>query len=109
VTAARLRDLPRRHVCDRDVPVAVGFRSRLLGLAWLPRSRAGSGLLIPTCASVHTVGMRFLLDLVFLDRDGRPLALHLRVPPCRLVRCHGADAVLEIPSPQGGESSVGGT
>jgi uncharacterized membrane protein (UPF0127 family) len=91
------------------VPVAGGFRSRLLGLAWLRRERAGAGLLIPACASVHTIGMRFRLDLVFLDERGRPLAIHRGVPPFRLVRCHGAAAVLEIPSRQGGESPAGPT
>jgi hypothetical protein len=47
--------------------------------------------------------MRFDLDLVFLDEDGRPLARFTRVPPNRLVWHRGAAAVLEIPSRQGGE------
>ena len=54
----------------REVPVATGFRARLLGLACLDREEAGPGLLIPRCASVHTFGMRFALDLVFLDATG---------------------------------------
>jgi hypothetical protein len=101
--AARLRALPSREVDGSAVPVAGGFRARLLGLAGLPRERAGAGLLIPRCSSVHTFGMRFDLDLVFLDEDGRPLARFTRVPPNRLVWHRGAAAVLEIPSRQGGE------
>jgi len=85
------------------VPVATGFRARLLGLCGLRRERAGVGLLIPRCSSVHTFGMRFALDLVFLDRAGRPLSIHRAVPPRRLVWHRGAAAVLEIPAPQGGE------
>ena len=88
------------------MPVAVGFRARLLGLAWLDRRQAGAGLLIPRCSSVHTFGMRFPLDLVFLDRNGAPLALHRRIPPRRLVHCRGAAAVLEIPAAEGGESAA---
>ncbi|HVY76873.1 MAG TPA: DUF192 domain-containing protein, partial [Solirubrobacterales bacterium] len=83
--------------------VAAGFRARLLGLALLPRERVGAGLLIPRCASVHTFGMRFALDLYFLDGAGRVLCVHRGVPPRRLRRCRGARAVLEIPSAQGGE------
>ena len=83
--------------------MAVGFRARLLGLAFLGRERAGAGLLIPRCSSVHTFGMRFPLDLVFLDERGAPLAIRRNVRPCRLVRHRGAAAVLEIPAPQGGE------
>ncbi len=102
----RFHDLPRRRVAGILVPVAGGRRSRLLGLAWLGRKRAGPGLLIPRCASVHTFGMRFPLDLYFLDRQGTVLAVRRRVPPRRLAWCRGADAVLEIPSPPGGESAA---
>jgi uncharacterized protein len=100
----RLAGLPRRFVLGREVPVARGFHARLLGLAGLPRERAGPGLLLPRCASVHTFGMRFPLDLVFLDRQDRALAVFARVPPGRLAWHRGAAAVLEIPSPRG-ESS----
>jgi uncharacterized membrane protein (UPF0127 family) len=96
--------MPRLSLLGHEVLVAAGFRARLLGLARLDRGEAGAGLLIPRCASVHTFGMRFPLDLVFLDRRGAPLALHRRVPPRRLVWCRGAAAVLEIPSPEGGET-----
>jgi uncharacterized membrane protein (UPF0127 family) len=107
MTAVRLRKLPRRRVCGRAVAVATGFRARLLGLAGLTSGQAGPGLLIPRCASVHTFGMRFELDLVFLDRRQRPLVVRRRVPPRRLVWHPGAAAVLEIPSQQGGESACG--
>jgi uncharacterized membrane protein (UPF0127 family) len=105
----RFDSLPRRRVLGREVPVASGYRARLLGLAGLRRERAGAGLLLPRCASVHTFGMRFRLDLVFLDSRGRPLAVVLGVPPCRLVGHRGAAAVLEIPSAQGGEFAAPGT
>jgi uncharacterized membrane protein (UPF0127 family) len=109
MAVVRLRELPQRRVCGRDVPVASGFRSRLLGLAGLSREQAGAGLLLPHCASVHTFGMRFDLDLVFLDREDRPLAVFLRVPPRRLAGRRGAAAVLEIPSRLGGEFAATGT
>lgn len=103
VTPVRLSQLPRRRVCGRSVPVAVGFRSRLLGLAGLGPAEAGPGLLIPHCASVHTFGMRFALDLVFLDGDDRPIRVHTQVPPRRLAWQRGAVSVLELPAAQGGE------
>jgi uncharacterized membrane protein (UPF0127 family) len=105
----RLSGLPRRRVCGHLVPVADGFRARLLGLGRLPRAQAGSGLLISRCTSVHTFGMRFALDLVFLDRHGRPLSIRRGVPPRRFAWQRGAVAVLEIPSRQGGEFVAPGT
>ena len=107
MAAARLRALPHRHVCGRSVPVATGLRARLRGLVGLTAEEAGPGLLIPRCASVHTFGMRFELDLVFLDRQQRPLVIRRRIPPRRLVWQRGAAAVLEIPSRQGGEFGPG--
>jgi len=101
----RFHRLPRDRAVGVEVPVARGPLSRLLGLAWLDRGRAGSGLLIPRCASVHTFGMRFPLDLYFLDREGAVLRVRRQVPPGRIVSCRGADAVLELPAGPGGESA----
>ena len=95
----RLRGLSRVYVLGRSVPVARGARSRLLGLALLRLERAGEGLLIPRCRSVHTFGMRFPLDLVFLGPDGRVLLMRRAVQPGRLLVCRGAAAVLELPAP----------
>jgi uncharacterized membrane protein (UPF0127 family) len=109
VRSTRLSKLPRRRVGPALLPVAVGFRARLLGLAGLSREQAGDGLLIPRCASVHTFGMRFALDLVFLDGCCRPLSVRRGIPPRRVVRCRGAAAVLELPVREGGEPSASGT
>lgn len=94
----RLRRLPTATVLGREVPVAGGLWARLLGLAHLDRERAGAGLLIPRCASVHTFGMRFALDLVFLDDDGRVSSVRRGVQPRRFARDRRAAAVLELPS-----------
>ena len=80
------------------MPVAVTARARLLGLALLDRGLAGEGLLIPRCRSVHTFGMRFALDLVFLTAEGRVLTLRREVPPGRIARRWGTDSVLELPT-----------
>jgi hypothetical protein len=94
--ASRLESLPRRLVAGHEVPVAVGFRARLLGLALLDREAAGPGLLIPRCASVHTFGMRFALDVSFLGEDDEVLE-RLLVPPRCCAAHRGARAVLELP------------
>jgi uncharacterized membrane protein (UPF0127 family) len=78
--------------------VATTRRSRLLGLARLEKGDAGPGLLIENCRSVHTFGVRFPLDLVFLDERGRPLALHRAVAPRRILSFRRATHVVEFPS-----------
>jgi uncharacterized membrane protein (UPF0127 family) len=99
VEPIRFRGLERREILGARVVLATTRPSRLLGLALLRRRRAGPGLLIPGCRSVHTLGMRFRLDLLFLDAEGRVIELRRAVPPGRFVRCPGAAAVLELPSP----------
>jgi uncharacterized protein len=94
----RFGELPRRTVLGLRVPVATTRRARMLGLALLDLDRAGEGLLIPRCRSIHTFGMRFALDLLFLDRDGKVVELCCQVGPRRLRRCHAAESVLELPS-----------
>ena len=96
--AGRLRGLPTVAVGGAEVPLAQGLRARVLGLAFLDREEAGAGLLIPRCSSVHTFGMRFALDLAFLDRDGAVLLIRRGVPPRRLVWRRAAVAVLETPA-----------
>jgi uncharacterized membrane protein (UPF0127 family) len=98
IAESRFDGLRRRRVAGVRVPVAERFLSRLLGLALLERTGAGPGLLIPSCRCVHTFGMRFALDLVFLDREGREIRRLHAVPAGRVVRERRADAVLELPA-----------
>jgi uncharacterized membrane protein (UPF0127 family) len=95
---SRLSGLPTVEVGGVEVRVAIGLRARLLGLSGLEPGPAGAGLLIPRCSSVHTFGMRFPLDVHFLDRGRAVIATRHRVGPRRLVSHRGADAVLELPA-----------
>jgi uncharacterized membrane protein (UPF0127 family) len=103
--ASRLGRLSIATILGREVRVASGFRVRLLGLAHLDREVVGPGLLFPRCSSVHTFGMRFDLDLYFLDQHGAVLEFRRAVPPRRVAFCKRASAVLEISAEEGGEFS----
>lgn len=93
----RFQRLRSRRVHGFEVLVADDPISRLLGLALLDRHRAPEGLLIPRCRSVHTFGMRFPLDLLFLGRELEPLMVVREVGPGHRVRVPEADSVLELP------------
>jgi len=84
------------------VHVATGPRARLLGLAGLRAPPQGAALLLPGCRSVHTLGMRWALDLVWLGGDGAALRVDRAVPPARLRRCRRARAVVEVPAGEAG-------
>lgn len=51
------------------IEVASSFRARLVGL--LGRDGVDGALLLPHARSVHTVGMRFPIDVAYLDRELR--------------------------------------
>ena len=102
----RLRRLPAYEIGSGLVVLeARGFRARLLGLALLREPPANHALLIPRCRSVHTFGMRFPLDLVWLDAGGRALRTDRAVRPGRIRRCVAASAVLERPATRTSSSS----
>jgi uncharacterized membrane protein (UPF0127 family) len=65
----------------------------LLGRAALG---AGAGMLFPGTGSVHTMFMRFPIDVVFLDAEMRVLAVREAVPAWRAVKERGAKAALEL-------------
>jgi uncharacterized membrane protein (UPF0127 family) len=77
--------------------VARSARARLIGLAWRCEPPA-QGLLLPRTRSVHTFGMRFPLDLYWLDEAGRTIRRDEAVPPRRIRTCMRARAVLEVPA-----------
>ncbi len=52
------------------VRVADSAWSRLVGLLGCAGLPAGQGILIRPCSSVHTFGMRFPIDVVYLAADG---------------------------------------
>ena len=68
---------------------------RLKGLARLDAMPASYALHLPRCRSIHTFGMRFPLDLVWLDRHGRPVRVDRAVPPSRVRLCLRARSVVE--------------
>jgi uncharacterized membrane protein (UPF0127 family) len=95
---ARMSSTPLQVVAGNEVPVAVGIRARLLGLALLDLEAAGPGLLIPRCAAIHTFGMRFALDIYFLGSGDEILDVRRAVPSRHFVAHRGAASVLEIPA-----------
>ena len=101
--ARRFSGLRTASVLGLQLPVATTRRARLLGLAHLDREAAGPGLLLPGCRSVHTFGMRFFIDVVFLDAGCGVLERHDAVGPRRILICRGAHAVAELPAEAGGE------
>jgi uncharacterized membrane protein (UPF0127 family) len=98
----RLEGLERRPLPgDLTLLVAGDRRSRRRGLARLDALPAGHALLFERCRSVHTLGMRFALDLLWLDGDGTLVRLDQAVEPRRVRTCLRARAIIEAAAGDG--------
>jgi uncharacterized membrane protein (UPF0127 family) len=99
---SRLERLPTLAL-DNSARLAVADRpsARLAGLAGVRALPPRTGLLIPGCRSVHTFGMRFALDLIWLGADGGIVDLTGYVGPGRVVRVRSARAVVEVRASEG--------
>ena len=85
-------------LCER-LERADSWRRRLLGLLGRDGLDMGGGLLLDPCNSVHTLFMRFTIDVAFLDDSGRVVALNHRLVPWRATRIHlRARTTLELPA-----------
>lgn len=57
----------------------------------------GQGLWLNPCEAVHTFGMRFPIDVIFLDRNGKVRAVKHSVRPWRIAVSLLAESALELP------------
>ena len=81
-----------------SLQLADSFWSRLKGLLGTAALSEGEGLLLRPCNCVHTCGMRYAIDVFFLDSGGRILKLAQELAPWRCACCWQAAAVLELPA-----------
>jgi uncharacterized membrane protein (UPF0127 family) len=84
-----------------EAQVADGHLSRLVGLLGKTRrwARPGRGLWIVPSYGVHTIGMLFSIDLVFLDEKKCVVHTEEYVRPFRLSKVSlKAKSVLELPA-----------
>lgn len=89
----------------RGLMVRDGFWGRLTGYLLRSRPRGGEAMLLTGTSRVHTVMMRFDLDLYYLDGALRVLETRFQVRPWRFPQPPpGCRHVLEAPSPPLGEA-----
>lgn len=94
----RVSNTTRQTTLANYAEVADRGQKRRKGLLGRTRLSPGEGMWILPCEAVHTFGMRFPIDLVYLDRNLRVKKTRSRVPPWRLSACLSARSVLELPA-----------
>jgi uncharacterized membrane protein (UPF0127 family) len=80
------------------IALANRWWSRARGLLGRRALRRGEGLLLSPCRAIHTHGMQFALDVVFLDSRGRVVETYPDLEPGARTPYHReAEFVLELP------------
>ena len=91
-----------REILGVRALVARSFLQRMRGLIGRKGLEKGTGMLILKCNCIHTFFMRFPIDAVFLDDNGKVLRKVRGIPPWKLWIWGGwrARMVLELDSRQ---------
>jgi uncharacterized membrane protein (UPF0127 family) len=80
------------------IDVADTSLSRMAGLLGKTGLAPATGLLIVPSQAVHSFGMRFPIDVLFMDRHSRVIHVQPSMVPCRISGLHWrARCVLELP------------
>lgn len=81
-----------------EVEVALSRNARRKGLLGRDGLAPFSAMVLAPCAAVHTMFMRFAIDVVFVDADGRALRVVPGLAPWRAAMSPMAHAVIELPA-----------
>ena len=84
-------------LADRAL-IADSSKTRKIGLLKHSQLERGEGLWITPCEGVHTVGMKFPIDVLFLDKKRKVVKIRAAMQRWRMAACFRAHSVLELPS-----------
>jgi hypothetical protein len=72
-----------KEILTDKVIVASSFSKKLFGLITGPELDDNTCFLIENCSSIHTVGMKYSLDIIFLNEHGNIIRIFEKMPPFR--------------------------
>lgn len=94
----RLENQRNGQIVASELLTAFDSESRRTGLLRHTSLPVGTALIIAPCNAIHTVRMRFAIDVAFVAKDGRVLKVRPDMSPWRMAAAVGAFAVVETPA-----------
>ncbi len=94
----RIRNQTRNALLADRADIADTSQKRRTGLLKHASLELGEGLWIAPCEAVHTMFMKFPIDVLFLDRKRRILKIRGSMKLWRMAICFRAHSVLELPA-----------
>lgn len=96
MTRARLIHARSGQAIATAVELALTRTTRRRGLLHRDGLGPAAALVLSPCLAVHTAFMRFAIDVIFVDRDGRITHIVRRLQPWRIAASLGAYATIEL-------------
>jgi uncharacterized protein len=96
--ASRIANSRTGRTVATTLLTAFDSKTRRTGLLRHDSLPAGSALIIAPSNAVHTIGMRFAIDIAFVRRDGSIVKVYEALPPWRMAAALRAFAVVELPA-----------
>lgn len=94
----RIKNQTRGTLLADRASIAGTSEARRTGLLKHSELAPGDGLWIVPCEAVHTFGMRFAIDIVFLNKKRKVRKIRHAVPKRRIAVDFLAHSVLELPA-----------
>ena len=91
-----LINMSQGKIVAPTVMVASTFWRRLKGLLGTDGLPPGRALIIMPCSAIHTFGMKYPIDALFLDKHRRIVKIIDTIKPNRVAAAFGADCVVEV-------------
>jgi uncharacterized protein len=102
----RVRNQSRGTMLADRAGIANTSQTRKTGLLKHDRLERGDGLWITPCEGVHTAGMKFPIDVLFLNKKRKVVKIRAAMPRWRMALCLWAHSVLELPSGMAAETAT---
>lgn len=95
----RVENVTRGVTLAESAQVADNVFTRFLGLQGRARLEEGHGMVIRPCSGIHTMFMRFPIDVIYVDREDRVVHIERAIAPWRVGRVLRASRyVVELPA-----------
>ncbi len=94
----RVTNLTRGTVVAERATLAGSSSERRTGLLKRTDLQVGEGLWIAPCECIHTFGMKFAIDAIFITSKNRVTKISTNLPRRRVALAIRADSVLELPA-----------
>ena len=94
-----IENITQNKIIATNAQLANTFFTRLKGLLGTSRLEAGKGLIIRPCNSIHTVGMKYAIDVLFMDEHDQILKIVMGMKAGKFSFCrNNSSYVVELPA-----------